>query len=236
MFGLSAARAVMAKRPNDVRLIAHTSDVRHDIADLLREAARLRIAYRELPAGELERIAQSLHHEGICMQVAPRRPATLEDLVQSLGKSGFILALDGVDNPHNIGALLRSAGFFGARGLLVGKAQEARLTPAAVRVAEGAAEHVPVCFVTDLPEALAALSKAGATVVGADAHAGKADSEISWPTRTVLVLGNERLGLSAQVKQRCAEFVHIRGSRQVESLNVSVAAGILMSALARRIP
>ncbi len=236
MFGLSAARAVMLRRPKDVRLIAHTSEVRHEISDLLREAAKLRIAYREVQSSELERISQSLHHEGICMQVAQRRAVGVADLVKGLAKPGFILALDGVDNPHNIGALLRSAGFFGASGLLVGKAQEGRLTPAAVRVAEGAAEHVPVCFVSNLVDALNALRDAGANVVGADAHAGKADTEISWPTRTVLVLGNERLGLSAQVKQRCAEFVHIRGSQRVESLNVSVAAGILMSALARRNP
>lgn len=236
VFGLSATHAVMQARPGDVRLIAHTAEARKELSALLREAARRRIAYREVLPAELERISGSLHHEGICMQVAQRPQHGVADLVRSLKTSGFVLALDGVDNPHNIGALLRSAGFFGARGLLVGKSQEGRLTPAAVRVAEGAAEHVPVCFVPALSDALAQLQEAGASVIGADAHAGDADTDISWPARCVLVLGSERLGLTAQVKQRCAGFVHIRGSQCVESLNVSVAAGILMAALARRNP
>jgi TrmH RNA methyltransferase len=234
VFGLSAARAVMAKRPQEVRQIAHTPEVRKELAELLREAARLRIAYREVPREELARIAGSTHHEGICLQVAERRPVSLPELIRGFAADGFVLALDGVDNPHNIGALLRSAGFFGARGLLIaGRAGELRLGPAAVRVAEGAAEHVPVCFVADLPEALDILREAKAFVIGADAHEGVAERALERRARSVLVLGNERAGLTPAVKQRCHALVHIPGSGAVESLNVSVAAGILMAALTR---
>jgi TrmH RNA methyltransferase len=236
VFGLAAARAIFAIRPSDIRQIAHTPEARHAVSELLREAARLRIAYREVPREELERIAGSLHHEGLCLQVRARPRVDLGELARRLSGGGFVLALDGVDNPHNIGALLRSAGFFGARGLLIAREREARLSAAAVRVAEGAAEYVPVCFVPELAPALEQLRKAGALAIGADAHAGESHAELRWPEKTVLVLGSERAGLTPAVKQRCAGFVHIAGKQPVESLNVSVAAGILLSALARSQP
>jgi TrmH RNA methyltransferase len=242
VFGLAAARAVFATRPEDVRQIAHTPEARQAVAELLREAAKRRIAYREVPRDELERIAGSLHHEGVCMQVVPRRVVAVRELASRLEPQSFILALDGVDNPHNIGALLRSAGFFGARALLVARERETRLSSAAVRIAEGAAELVPVCFVQELADPLDRLRAEGARVIGADAHTGESQATLAWPEKTVLVLGSERLGLTAAVKKRCHGFVHIQGSAgnhaggsarepAVESLNVSVAAGVLMSSL-----
>ncbi len=231
VFGLSAARAVLAHRPADVRQIAHCPEARQEVAELLREAAKRRIAYREVPREELERIAGSLHHEGICMQVTPRRVFSVRELVERIAPRGFILALDGVDNPHNIGALLRSAGFFGAKALLVARERETRLSSAAVRIAEGAAELVPVCFVQDLADPLDRLRAAGARVIGADAHTGEAPAKLAWPEQTVLVLGSERVGLTAAVRKRCHGFVRIQGTSGVESLNVSVAAGVLMSSL-----
>jgi TrmH RNA methyltransferase len=233
VFGIAAARAVLHKRPRDVRQIAHAREARQEVAALLSTAAKLRIAYREVPREELERIAGSLHHEGICMQVAARRACAVEDLVRATKEGGFVLALDRVDNPHNIGALLRTAAYFGAAGLLVAHEREAGLTPSAVRIAEGAAEHVPVCFVPELADALDRLRQGGASVIGADAHQGDALSEIAWPEKTVLVLGSERTGMSAAVKKRCHGFVRIEGTQAVESLNVSVAAGILMASLAQ---
>jgi TrmH RNA methyltransferase len=231
VFGLAAARAVLSVRPRDVLQIAHAREARRELSELLSAAAKLRIAYREVPREELERIAGSLHHEGICMQVVARRRVALDDLERALAKGGFVLALDRVDNPHNIGALLRTAAFFGARGLLVAQEREARLTPSAVRIAEGAAEHVPVCFVPELGDALDRLVKAGASVIGADAHEGEPVAQLRWPERTVLVLGSERVGIGAPVQKRCSAFVHIAGTEAVESLNVSVAAGILMAAV-----
>jgi TrmH RNA methyltransferase len=232
VFGLSAARAVLAARPGDVRQIAHIKEVRTELGELLRTAAKHRIAYREVPRDELERIADSVHHEGICLLVVARRSVDPQLIVGSIQKGGFVLALDGVENPHNVGAILRSAAYFGARGLLVGGTPQRGLTPAMVRVAEGGAEHVPVCFVPELAAALDALRSAGARVFGADAHRGSALSEVRWPERSVLVLGSERDGLTAAVRKRCHDFVQIPGSGVLDSLNVSVAAGVLLAACA----
>jgi len=226
---MSAARAVLAVRPRDVLHIAHTPEARREVADLLREAARLRLPYREVESEELGRIAGTLHHEGICLQVKPRLPVHITDLVRALGKGGFVVALDNVLNPHNIGALLRSAAYFGATGMLVGSDVERSLTPATVRIAEGGAEHVPVCFVSDMSDALDRLTSAGAEIVGADAHEGLPLAETHFAARSVLVLGSERSGLSSNVHKRCTKRVRIAGAGHIESLNVSVAAGIVMA-------
>lgn len=227
--GLEAARAVLKVRPEAVLHLAHSPEARRQVAELLREAARLRIAYREVPEDELGRIAGTLHHEGICLQVKARPPVTLLDLQRGLGAGGFILALDQVQNPHNIGALLRSAAYFGAAGMLVASREERSLGPAAVRVAEGGAEYVPVCMVADLAGALDTLTAAGSTVIGADAHEGEPLHQARLPARSVLVLGSERSGLSPAVQKRCTRRVRIEGRGPIESLNVSVAAGILLA-------
>ena len=232
--GFNAAHAVMRVRPEDVLHIAHTRAVRRELRELLREAARRRIAYREVEADELERIADTVHHEGICMMVRPRPEAQVRDLVAALADGGVALALDRVENPHNVGALLRSLAFFAGRGLLVESGRERVLGPAAVRVAEGGAEYVPTCVVPDLCDALDELRESGIQVVGADAHRGEPVTSFRFPARCVLVLGSERFGIAPEVEQRCSALVHIAGTNLVESLNVSVAAGILLSFATRR--
>jgi TrmH RNA methyltransferase len=227
--GLAAARAVLAMRPRDVLHIAYAPEARKQVAELLRTAAQHRIAYREIAADELGKVAGTLHHEGVSVQVRARPPLRLNDVVEALREGGFALALDRVRNPHNIGALLRSAAYFGAGAVLIGDPEERGLTPAAVRIAEGGAEYVPVCFVADLCDALVRLAQAGAQILGADAHTGERLEQARFGDKCVLVLGNERSGLSAAVQRRCARLLRIVGSGNIESLNVSVAAGILMA-------
>jgi TrmH RNA methyltransferase len=232
VFGVAAARAVLLLRPADVLSLAHTPEARRDVAELLRAAAQARIAYREVARDELERMAGSLHHEGVCLRVRKKPEASLDGLVKSLARGGLLLVLDGVENPHNIGALLRSAAYFGARGMIV-RGAGARLSAASVRVAEGGAEQLPVCFVGELDAAIAALSHAGVKIVAADAHAGASLDSFRWPERCALVLGAEREGLSRAVLAEKPTRVNIPGSGKVESLNVSVAAGVLLAAASR---
>jgi TrmH RNA methyltransferase len=238
--GVAAARAVFEVRPEDVLHVAHSPAARGEIGGLLREAARRRIAYRELPDEELAKMAGSLHHEGICVLAKARPSVQLADLTRALAPGGFVLALDQVANPHNVGALLRTAAYFGAAGLLVGHAESGAradpraamargLGPAAVRIAEGGAEYVPVCFVRELATALEQLASAGAAIVGADAHEGEPLGTVELTDKSVLVVGNERSGLSPAVQKRCTRRVRITGRGFVESLNVSVAAGILLA-------
>jgi tRNA G18 (ribose-2'-O)-methylase SpoU len=147
------------------------------------------------------------------------------------------IALDRVTNPHNLGAVVRSAAYFGADGVLYAHGDgPARLPPAAVRVAEGGAECVPIAAVERLAPALAFARARGVRVVGTDARARDDAFSLAWPRPCIVVVGNEREGLSRDVRPLCDATVAIPGTGRVESLNASVAAGVVLAELARTRP
>jgi TrmH RNA methyltransferase len=232
VYGLSAALATFAQRPDAVLSIAHTEAVRAQVAEMLRAAAKKRIAYREVDEEALTKLAQSVHHEGVCLLVRPKPAPTLEALARATGQRGLVLALDGVQNPHNVGAILRSAAYFGAAALLYASEEASPLSAAARRVAEGGAEHVSVVHQAELAPALRQFEQAGFTIVGSDAHAPTSLGKFQWPARSVLVLGHEQRGLTKPVRALCRSLIAIPGSAQVDSLNVSVAAGIFLASYA----
>jgi TrmH RNA methyltransferase len=232
VYGLEAALAVLRRRPEHVLKIAHTKGVRASLGPALRDAARRRIPYRELDDEELARIAGSVHHEGICLLVRARADSTLAELAALTQPKGLLLALDGVSNPHNVGAVLRSAAFFGAKGMLLAASDRELLTPAAIRVAEGGAEHVAIAHIAELAPALREARALGLSVIGADGHARASLAALRWPERALLVLGSEERGLSPAVQQCCERRVQITGSGALESLNVSVAAGVFLASYA----
>lgn len=232
LFGFHAAQAVFARRPEAIQRAWFSVERTHELAALLRALSAAKRPYHQATEEELSRVAGSVHHEGICLAVSPRPAATLEDLLEALRarETGFALALDQVGNPHNLGAVLRSCAWFGARGLL----STVGLTPAAVRVAEGGAESVPVVQVPSLAVALERARAAGIPVWGAEAAAPAELFSVALPPRVLLVLGSERSGLLPETRARCDRFLRIGGAGGVESLNVSVAAGVLLSAAASR--
>jgi RNA methyltransferase, TrmH family len=235
VFGVAAAKAAFAARPDAVMSIAYTAALRRPLADMLREAARRRVAYREVEPDELTRMAQSVHHEGVCLLVAVRPAAKAADVLASARDGGLLLALDGVENPHNVGAILRSAAYFGARGLLYTTADSsdaASLPAAARRVAEGGAEYVPVLRLRELGMLLRDAARAGITVIGCDARADASVDHFAWPERALLVLGHEQRGLSKEARAHCHTLLRIDGSPRIDSLNVSVAAGIFLASYA----
>lgn len=232
VYGLSAALAAFSERPESVVSIAHTKHVRRELAEMLREAAKRRIAYREVEDDALAQLADSVHHEGVCLLVRPMPELELDALAESIEGPGLIVALDDVQNPHNLGAVLRSAAYFGARALLIGG--DKRLTPSARRVAEGGAEHVPVVSVSVLPSALRTVADHEFSIIGADTRAKVELRTFKWPKRAVLVMGHEREGLGKQVRTVCNTLVRIAGTDTVDSLNVSVAAGVLLASYAQQ--
>jgi TrmH RNA methyltransferase len=233
IYGLAAARAAFAVRPEQVLRIAYSERARLPLAEMLRAAARRRIAYRELSDEELAQMAGAVHHEGVCVLARPRVEPSLDELAERTKPRGLLAALDGVDNPHNVGAVLRSAAFFGVAGLLIADPKRRVLTSASRRIAEGGAEHVPLVHCAELAPALRELRARGLRVIGSDSGRGLPLSELRWPPRCVLVLGAEDRGLSSAVRGACDETVRIGGTNAVESLNVSVAAGVLFASYAR---
>jgi TrmH RNA methyltransferase len=174
----------------------------------------------------------------VCLLVAARPAPKASELFKSVREGGLLLALDGVENPHNIGAILRSAAYFGARGLIYttpdsASASDAGSLPAAARrVAEGGAEHVPVLRVQQLSSVLREAKSAQIAVIGCDAHTNTGLERFAWPERALLVLGHEQRGLSRETQAQCQTLLRIAGSQHIESLNVSVAAGIFLASYA----
>lgn len=235
IFGLRAALAVFSRRPGDIARIGHSRDAHRDISTLLRWAVARRVPVDELPGAKLEHIAQSAQHEGICLATRPREWLSPNDLADLLARTrGAAIALDRVRNPYNTGAILRSAAFFGLDAALVGApAPHPGLAPNAVRVAEGGAEHLALARTTDLADTLARLRARRIRVVGADGHAKAKAAGFDFATPVILVMGNEREGLTERVRAECDAVIAIDGNGAIESLNVAVAAGVLMAEMLR---
>jgi TrmH RNA methyltransferase len=233
--GLRAALAVFAQRRGDVLRVAFTRAVRSEVAELLRWGTSAGVPCREVSDAELDRIAGSPHAEGLCVVARPRAWLSTNELTDRLTRTrAQAVALDRVRNPYNIGAILRTAAFFGMGAVLLGApAPHPGLAPTAVRVAEGGAERVALARTTDLADTLARLRSRGVRVVGADAHATAAARGFPFGRPAVLVVGNEREGLGDRVRAQCDAIVAVRGGGAVESLNVAVAAGILIAELSQ---
>lgn len=235
IYGLRAGLAVIEHRPTDVLAIAHDRELRRELSPALRFAAEKRLPVRELPDGELTRLAESSHHEGLCVLTKPRRFATPQELGDRLVREKTVaIALDRVRNPYNIGAILRTAAFFGVPAAILGSpAPHPALPRDAVRVAEGGAEVLALSRTTDLADTLARLRQRGIRVIGTDVLATASAIGFRFERPTILVMGHEREGMSDRVRAQCDALVKIVGSGAVESLNVAVATGVLVAELMR---
>jgi TrmH RNA methyltransferase len=239
--GLRAGLAVFARRRDELLRVAHTRDVRHALGDLARWCRAKGVPCEESSDAELDRLAESSHHEGLWMVARPRRWLSTRELADALlrhgsaGTTGTAVALDRVRNPYNVGAIVRSAAFFAVDAVLLGApAPHPGLPPIAVRVAEGGAEHLQLARTTDLADTLARLRARGVRIVGADGKAKTASAGFGFGRPAVLVLGSEREGLGERVRAQCDAVVAVRGGGAVESLNVAVAAGVLVAEMMGR--
>jgi TrmH RNA methyltransferase len=233
VYGLRACLAVFEARGGDIERIAFGRGARGEVEALTKWAAGRGIPCKEERDEELARITQSQNHEGVCLLTKPRKFIAQGDLAELLvRRKGAAIALDRVRNPYNVGAIVRTAAFFGIDAIVLGApAPHPALAPDAVRVAEGGAEHVALARTTDLGETLARLRKRGVKVVGADASAKEKARTFAFPRPVVVVVGHEREGLGPRIREQCDSLVAIDGSGAVESLNVAVAAGILIDRL-----
>jgi TrmH RNA methyltransferase len=235
VYGLRAGLAVLAVRPHDVLTIACSPRVVPELGASLRAAEDRGVAVAELPDRDLEQLAASPHHEGLVITTRPRAWASPRQLAELLvAQRGTAVALDRVRNPYNIGAILRSAAFFGVDAALLGAlAPTPDLAPNAVRVAEGGAERVVLCRTPDLGETLARLKGRGVRIIGSEARAKQPAFGHRFARPCVVVVGHEREGMTERVRAQCDELVAIPGTGAMDSLNVSVATGVLIAELMR---
>jgi 23S rRNA (guanosine2251-2'-O)-methyltransferase len=201
------------------------------LENLVLHAATIRIPVVEVEGGTLTSLAGFDGHQGVALVVEPRRDATLEEIIgraTERGERPFVLVLDSLEDPQNLGTLLRSAEAAGVHGVVVPTRRAAPLTPAAIKASAGAVEHLLVAPVDDLPGALADLRARGIPAIGADQEANLAyrDADLRGPV--AIVVGSEGSGLTGPVRRRLDSSVRIPMAGKVGSLNAAVAGSILL--------
>jgi 23S rRNA (guanosine2251-2'-O)-methyltransferase len=231
VYGMHAVRVMLERHPErvlTVRLAEQRDDPR---ARAIEELARRH--QRPVQRVDMHSLRQQLGdvaHQGVTAEIAALPPWSEDELVAALevARAPLLLALDGVQDPHNLGACLRTADACGALAVIVPRDRAAQVTATVRKVAAGAAETTPVVAVTNLVRALKLLKEAGLWIVGADAAAAKPARDVDLRGPIVLVLGAEGSGLRQLTRQNCDFLVSLPQRGAVESLNVSVAAAMLL--------
>jgi 23S rRNA (guanosine2251-2'-O)-methyltransferase len=239
VYGLHAVRALLERRPEAVVSAKILADASGPLEELARELGRRRVSIERVRRSELDRLSDGGSHQGVLVEVrgATEMPlGDFEDLVVERGRAVRLLVLDGVEDPRNLGACMRTADAAGIDAVVVPKDHSAPLTAVAIKAATGAAETVPVMRAPNLARTLTWLKQAGVWVVGADSSAPQSLYAAKLAPPVALVLGGEGRGLRRLTRDTCDELVSIPMAGAVQSLNVSVAAGIVLFELLRQSP
>lgn len=231
IYGMHAVRVMLERHPervHNVRIAQQREDPRVRAIDEL--ARRHHRPVQRVDVHALKQLLGDVAHQGVAADITPLPPWTEDELLAALQSASapLLLALDGVQDPHNLGACLRSADACGALAVIVPRDRAAQVTPTVRKVAVGAAETTPVVAVTNLVRTLKLLKQAGLWVVGADSAGDKSAHQADLKGPVVLVLGAEGTGLRRLTQQNCDFLVRLPQLGAVESLNVSVAAGMLL--------
>ena len=230
LYGLNAVDAVFRHRPQAIRKVYLLQSRIHALKPLLAWCVQQRVGYRVVEAADLDRLAASSHHEGVVADVLKAEPLSLDAWLEALATGAPALAiwLDGVGNPHNFGAILRSAAHFGA-AVLLPAGSELAVSGAAARVAEGGAEAVPLVRLPATDAALARLRLAGFSLAATVVQGGQDLFAFDPPPRLVYIMGAEGEGMEPALATACDRRLSIPGSGAVESLNVAAATAVLLA-------
>jgi 23S rRNA (guanosine2251-2'-O)-methyltransferase len=227
--GRAFDRIIIAKGRQDTRV------------EQIVQLARVRnIFLRFEDRAQLDRLADSKDHQGIVALVAARAAGTLDEILAAAnagtgrGEKGLIVLLDGVEDPHNLGAVIRTALAAGAHGVVIPERRAAGLTDTVARASAGALSHLPVAKVTNLARTMEELKETGYWLVGLDEQAEKTYTELDYTSPLGIVLGGEGKGLHDLTRKRCDFVVSLPTVGPVKSLNVSVAAGVVLFEVLRQ--
>jgi 23S rRNA (guanosine2251-2'-O)-methyltransferase len=238
--GIHAVReALEAGRAFDRIIIAKgRQDTR--VEEIVQLARGRNISLRFEDRSQLDRLADSKDHQGIVALVAARAAGTLDEILAAAnagagrGEKGLIVMLDGVEDPHNLGAVIRTALAAGAHGVVIPERRAAGLTDTVARASAGALAHLAVAKVTNLARTMEELKEAGYWLVGLDEQAEKNYTEVDYSSSVAIVLGGEGKGLHELTRKRCDFVVSLPTTGPVKSLNVSVAAGVVLFEVLRQ--
>ena len=238
-YGLHSVRMLIERHPERVRrvLLVGGRDAGR-VAELRALASKAGVAVENADAAQLDRLAEGERHQGVVAELNPRSgdPETqLEQALEAAGTAPLLLVLDGVTDPHNLGACLRSADAAGVDAVIAPRDRAAGLTPVARKVAAGAAETLPFVQVVNLARTLRELKERGIWLVGTTGDADKSLYDLDLRGPIAIVMGSEGEGMRRLTRECCDELVRIPMAGAVESLNVSVATGaVLFEAVRQR--
>ncbi len=231
IFGLHAVSALLDKEPEKIkRLLVLKGRKDKRLESLLVVARKSGVSIENVERHQLDK-REPGNHQGViaeCDALSEMEEGDLEELLQSLKEKPFLLVLDGVTDPHNLGACLRSADAAGVHAVIAPKDKSAPLNGVARKVACGAAEHVPYIKVTNLARTLRWLQQYGVWLIGAAGETDKTIYQADFNGAMALIMGAEGKGLRRLTKEHCDELIKIPMSGSVSSLNVSVAAGVCL--------
>ena len=231
---LEALRADRPLRKILLTRSAHGGTIRA----ILQEAKQHDIFVQFVDERRLDHLAQGAPHQGVIALTSAKSLASVDEILASArqrNQAPFVLVVEGVEDPANLGALIRTAEGAGVHGIIIPRHRAVGLTPTVARTSAGALEHLPVAQVTNISRALDELKDAGLWVVGADPAASTVHYHARLLPPLALVLGGEERGLSRLVRERCDVLVHLPMRGRLSSLNVSVAGGILLYEVVRQL-
>lgn len=233
VYGLHPVESYLAEAPSRVRELLVDAGAGAGTRKAMDLAGAAGIPVRVLPAEAFRDLSRGRLFQGVAARVKPHEYVDGDELAESCvaDPTSVLVALDSVQDPHNLGSILRTAAFYGVKGVVIPKDRAVGVTPVVVKASAGAAARMPVAQVTNLTRWLRACADAGWTVVGAVAKGGVAPSALVSARPLILVLGSEGEGLRRLVGEACQMHVTIPSPGGFESLNVGVATGILLAAV-----
>jgi 23S rRNA (guanosine2251-2'-O)-methyltransferase len=218
------------------RIIVTKGEKNGAVVGILAKAKKLNIPIKEADVRKLDFLSGHANHQGIIAYTAVKEYSSLDDifkLAEERNEKPFIIVLDEIEDPHNLGAIIRTAECTGAHGVIIPKRRSAGLSFAVSKASAGAVEYVPVARVTNISNTIEELKKRGVWVYGADMN-GTNFTECDFSGAAALVIGNEGKGISRLVREKCDEIVSLPMKGKIKSLNASVAAGVLMYAVSSK--
>jgi 23S rRNA (guanosine2251-2'-O)-methyltransferase len=236
IYGIHPVTEALESRGRTIDYIGVARD-RHDsrIQKIIDQARHAGISVRFVPREDLSRLAQDTAHQGVIALVSARKYADLDDLLRHRrGEHAFLLILDGVEDPHNLGAIVRTADGAGVDGVIVPERRAVGVTGTVAKAAAGATEYLPIARVTNVNRTIEDLKSRNIWIVGLDERGTQAYDELDYNMDCALVLGAEGAGVHEQVRKKCDFLIRIPMLGHVPSLNVSVAAAVVMYEVARQ--
>jgi 23S rRNA (guanosine2251-2'-O)-methyltransferase len=236
LYGINTVTEALKARARNfewVGVAKERKDIR--LRRVIEECRKIGVPVRVLSRQELDEIAGNAAHQGLVAATSAKQYSDLDDLVASRrGERSLIVVLDGIEDPHNLGAILRTADAAGADGVVIPERRSAAVTAAVAKVSAGASEHLPIAKVTNISRALEELKEKDLWVVGLDERGEQTYDAVDYKMNCAIVLGAEGKGLHDLVRKHCDFLVSIPMLGKVPSLNVSVAAGVVLYEVVRQ--